>query len=187
MNKLFLIITLCFSLQASALEIEGAKFAESIKVENATLVLNSAGTRKIVFFKMYAIGLYLAEKQSNADLILADSQSKRIALSVLVDDGETQRFLNGFRRGIEKNHSEAQLAALSERLANFDKLFSPVKTVKKYDVVSFDWLPNEGTRVALNGAELGEIAGEDFYRALLSIWLGNKPVSDDLKRNLLSH
>ena len=30
-----------------------------------------------------------------------------------------------------------------------------------------------------------DIAGEDFYRALLRIWLGNKPVQDDLKQALL--
>jgi hypothetical protein len=29
------------------------------------------------------------------------------------------------------------------------------------------------------------IAGEDFYQALLRIWLGPKPVQDDLKKALL--
>ena len=29
------------------------------------------------------------------------------------------------------------------------------------------------------------IAGEDFYRALLRIWIGDKPVQDDLKKALL--
>jgi hypothetical protein len=30
-----------------------------------------------------------------------------------------------------------------------------------------------------------DIPGEDFYRALLRIWLGEKPVQDDLKQALL--
>jgi hypothetical protein len=29
------------------------------------------------------------------------------------------------------------------------------------------------------------IEGEDFYRALLRIWLGDRPVQDDLKKSLL--
>jgi hypothetical protein len=29
------------------------------------------------------------------------------------------------------------------------------------------------------------IAGEDFYRALLRIWLGPRPVQDDVKKALL--
>jgi hypothetical protein len=38
----------------------------------------------------------------------------------------------------------------------------------------------------LNGESRGgPIAGEDFYRALLRIWLGEDPVSKDLKKALL--
>jgi hypothetical protein len=38
----------------------------------------------------------------------------------------------------------------------------------------------------VNGAPRGKpIAGEDFYRALLRIWIGDNPVQDDLKKALL--
>jgi len=38
----------------------------------------------------------------------------------------------------------------------------------------------------VNGEPRGKpIAGEDFYRALLRIWLGDKPVDGDLKQGLL--
>ena len=53
-------------------------------------------------------------------------------------------------------------------------------------MVNLDWLPDSGTRLTFNGAQKGnDIAGEDFYRALLRIWLGDKPVQDDLKEHLL--
>jgi hypothetical protein len=40
--------------------------------------------------------------------------------------------------------------------------------------------------VVVNGKAQGSaIAGEDFYGALLRIWLGDKPVQDDLKKALL--
>jgi hypothetical protein len=185
MKKLMVILWLCASMQASALEVDGVKFADSIPLENSSLVLNGAGVRSIVFFKMYVIGLYLAEKQASANLIFADNKPKRIALQVVVGEGDTERFLNGFSKGIEKNHTEAQMAVLRERMAAFEQMFAAVKTVKKGDVITFDWLPAEGTRVSLNSAELGRINGEDFYRALLSIWIGNKPVTDSLKKELL--
>jgi hypothetical protein len=52
--------------------------------------------------------------------------------------------------------------------------------------VLIDWLPENGTRLTVNGQVKGkDIAGEDFYKALLKIWLGNKPVQDDLKQALL--
>jgi len=39
---------------------------------------------------------------------------------------------------------------------------------------------------SLNGRQIGApIPGADFYRALLRVWLGDKPVQDDLKHALL--
>lgn len=46
--------------------------------------------------------------------------------------------------------------------------------------------PSTGTRVTVDGKPMGAaIPGEDFYRALLRIWLGERPVQDDLKGALL--
>lgn len=185
MKKLIAILMLCVSTQAMALEVEGMKLDDSVQLGNVPLLLNGAGVRSMVFFKMYVAGLYLSDKKASAEAVLADVGAKRIALHVMVGEGETERFLHGFRKGIEKNHGEKEVAALSERMNVLDHLFDAVKTVKKGDVITFDWLPENGTRVNLNGAELGKIGGEDFYRALLSIWIGEKPVSSDLKKGLL--
>ena len=185
MKNLFALMFLCVSMQASALELEGIKLDDKVQLENTPVVLNGAGLRSIFFFKMYVIGLYVTEKQSGADAVLADVTAKRIALHVVVGDAGTERFVKGFRKGIEKNHSEAQLLTLRERMASFELMFSGIETVKRGDVIAFDWLPDAGTRVTLNGKEIGRIVGDDFYRALLSIWIGNKPVTDDLKKDLL--
>ena len=53
-----------------------------------------------------------------------------------------------------------------------------------YEVIT--WVPGTGTRVILDGKEAGApIAGEDFYRALLRVWLGPRPVQNNLKKALL--
>ncbi|MBI3223185.1 MAG: chalcone isomerase family protein [Nitrosomonadales bacterium] len=186
MNKLFLLlVSLLLSWNAVALELEGARLDDRVQVENAQLVLNGAGVRSILFFKMYVAGLYLGEKKNSAEAILADTGAKRIALHVVVGDAGTERFLKGFRKGIENNHSEQELVALRERMNAFDQLFAAIKEVKKGDVIAIDWLPGGSMRVSLNGAELGRVPGEDFYRALLSIWIGKNPVSGELKKGLL--
>jgi len=47
-------------------------------------------------------------------------------------------------------------------------------------------IAGSGTVLVINGAARGKpIAGEDFYRALLRIWLGEHPVQDDLKKAVL--
>jgi hypothetical protein len=52
-------------------------------------------------------------------------------------------------------------------------------------VILIDYLPGSGTRITVNGAAKGTIAGEDFNRALLRIWLGDNPADSDLKKGLL--
>lgn len=185
MKRIVLVLLLCLSAQADALELAGVSLDDKVQVGNAPLVLNGAGVRSILFFRMYVGALYLSGKKSSAGAVLADAGAKRIALHVVAGESEAERFLHGFRNGIEKNQGEQELAALHERMNAFDQLFGAVKTFKKGDVIAFDWLPDSGTHVSLNGAELGRIAGEDFYRALLSIWIGEKPVSGDLKKGML--
>jgi len=56
---------------------------------------------------------------------------------------------------------------------------------KKGMAIALDWTGG-GTILVVNGKPAGKpIAGEDFYKALLRIWIGDKPVQDDLKKSLL--
>jgi len=57
---------------------------------------------------------------------------------------------------------------------------------QKGAVIQLDYVPGQGTHITLSGKALGpDIAGEDFYRALLKIWLGDNPSDNSLKRDLL--
>ena len=56
----------------------------------------------------------------------------------------------------------------------------------KGDTITLDYIPELGTRLAVNGSQYGKVlAGADFYEALLSLFIGNKPVDSQLKRGLL--
>ena len=64
-------------------------------------------------------------------------------------------------------------------------IMAEVKEAKKGMAISLDWT-EAGTQVVIDGKAAGKlIPGEDFYRGLLRIWLGDKPVQDDLKKALL--
>jgi hypothetical protein len=57
---------------------------------------------------------------------------------------------------------------------------------KKGDLINFDYTPEGGTRISVNGQAKGNaIPGEDFYSAVLRIWLGDKPADAGLKKALL--
>ena len=186
MYKLLVILLLALSLPAlAALEVAGLKFDDKTKVGNSETVINGAGLRKRAFFKVYAIALYLPQKQTAAADVLAAKGAKRIAI-VALRDLTAEQLVDALLEALKKNHDEAALAALQPRIDQFRTSMLSIGNAPEKSVVNLDWLPESGTRLTFNGAAKGsDIPGEDFYRALLKIWIGDKPAQDDLKEHLL--
>lgn len=189
MNKLLAMLLLTLSLPAfAAMEVGDVKFDDKAKVGAGDTAINGAGMRKVLFIKGYAMALYLPQKAATTADVLAAKGAKRIRL-VLLRDAAGETFADALGGGIHKNHSEAEIVPLNTRIETFKAMMVGIGNVAKGAVVHLDWLPEIGggvTRLTVNGEKKGEdIAGEDFYRALLKIWLGDKPVQEDLKEHLL--
>ena len=186
MKKILLLICcLLLSFNTSALEVAGVKPADSVTLGNQVLLLNGAGLRSKFFFKVYAAGLYLGEKNNGAGEVLAEKGAKRLHIVTLMNLTAPQ-FADALVEGLHKNLSEAELAPLQARIEQFRAAILALKDAPKGAAIDIDWLPGAGTRLSFNGEKRGEdIAGEDFYRALLRIWLGDHPAQSDLKDALL--
>ena len=181
---LLTVFGMLLSWNASALDLAGVHLADRTQVGDVTLQLNGAGIRTKWFFKIYVGALYLPQKQSSAEAIIGDEHPHRIAMHILHGlSGE--KLFNAFKEAIEANHSAAELAALDTQIKQMKLIFDSVSEVKPGDTIMLDYLPDGGTRVNVNGTERGIIAGADFNRALLKIWLGRNPVQDDLKKGML--
>ena len=173
---LFLMALPCY-----ALDIAGVKLAD----EDRKLVLNGAGLRKVIFIQVYAIGIYLPEKKSAAADVIAAQGAKRVLLHML-RDADADDFSEALLDGVKANHDPAEMKALEPRLRQLFAIMAEIKQAKKGMRITLDWLPAAGTQVAVDDQAVGApIAGEDFYRALLRIWLGEHPVQSDLKKALL--
>jgi Chalcone isomerase-like len=183
-------IALCFALatcSASAAEVAGVTLADNVQIAagGPQLVLNGAGLRKRAFFQVYTMGLYLTAKKSGAEEVLSLAGPKRVAIRMLRDVGADQ-FTEALAEGIRQNHSEAEAKALEPRVRELSAIMAEMKEAKKGMSIALDWLPGQGTQVQIEGKPAGKvIAGEDFYRGLLRVWLGNDPVQADLKKALL--
>ena len=176
-----LLLAFAFAAPAFGAEVAGVKIDEQAGVAQATLVLKGAGLRKRAFFQVYAIGLYVADRKADP---VAQPGAKRVAIHMLRDVG-ADTFVQALADGIRDNHTEAEAKALEPRVAQLGAILASVKEAKKGMVILLDLVPGSGTRVSIDGMPAGApIAGEDFYRALLRIWLGDNPVQDDLKRAL---
>lgn len=182
--RMLLALVCCAVLSASAAEVAGVKIEDRTTVSNADLVLNGAGLRKRAFFQVYAIGLYLPQKASSAAAVLAQGGPKRVAIHMLRDVAADQ-FTDALVEGMRNNHNEAQMKAFEPRIAQLSAIMAEMKEAKKSMRITLDQVAG-GTQLTIEGKAAGKpIAGEDFYRALLGIWVGEKPVQDDLKRALL--
>ena len=170
---------------AQPLEIEGVKLAPTAQVGDATLQLNGAGLRTKVFFKVYVAGLYVPQKTSEGAKLLAQKGPRRVTL-VMLRNVDAESFTGALNDGLQANHTEAQLAALKPQIDTLNANLKAVGEAKKGDVIHFDFVPELGTRVTINGQVRGSaMTGEDFFAAVLRIWLGDKPVDASLKKGLV--
>jgi len=185
LNK-FLLSVLLFvagtTLQAK--ELAGLSIEEQVSIAGMStpLKLNGAGIRYKFFFTIYVGALYLSKPQSDAASILKSDQPNRISMHFLYDEVPKKKLVNAWVDGFSDNTDKAGYAAVKSRLETFNQMFSDAH---KGDVVLLDYLPGTGTRVSIKGEEKGVIEGADFNRALLSVWLGDEPVTEELKDAML--
>jgi len=165
--------------------IEGVSFEQHLVLGGQTLQLNGVGLRAVAWLKGYAAGLYLSQPATTAERVLAITGPKRLQMHMLLDVPVAE-FVKAFHKGIGRNTPAAQQGRLSERMERFDQMIQPLGKVKKGDVVTLDYLPEQGLVFSHNGHVLGTpIPGDDFFDALLGIFIGPQPVDESLKAGLL--
>ena len=173
------------ALTASAADVSGVRLEDKTQVEARELVLNGAGLRtRFRVVKVYVLGLYLPEKKNEAAAVLALAGPKRAEIHMLRDVG-ADTFTDALVEGLKANHSEADYQALEPRVKELSDIMAQIGEAKNGMTIALDWTGG-ATRLVVNGKPVGKpISGEDFYKALLRIWIGDKPVQDDLKKSLL--
>ena len=173
---------------ARAVDIEGVKIEDKVVLASGVpeLVLNGAGVRyKFVFVKVYIGSLYLAQKKTDNEAIFADPGPKRVSMHILSSEVTAQDLITSMNNALAVNLSPHELALIEKRIRDLNNMMSSLKTINKGSVVHLDYVPEVGTRVIVNGQARITIPGEDFFRAMLHIWIGNKPVDGRLRDAML--
>jgi hypothetical protein len=163
-------------------ECKGASFPEQMQSEGAALKLNGLGLRQATMLRVdvYVAALYVPETSRDADAILKSNAPKELILHFVRDVGSAD-LAKGWDEGFE-NNAKSELPALKERIAAFKGLMADMRKGQR---LRFAYKPGAGVQVDVNGTVKGAIKGDDFARALFSIWLGSRPPNADLKTGLL--
>jgi len=165
-----------------AAEVGGVKLDDKVSMGAQELVLNGAGVRTRVVFKVYVASLYLPQKAADLAGVLAKGP-RRIQLNLLRTLSADQ-LVDALNEGLVENNTAAELAAVKSQTDQLATIMKAFKEVKEKDVVTLDFVDGS-TRVGLNGDAKGSIPGDAFNQALTKVWLGDKPVQADLKKSLL--
>lgn len=172
----------------AATEIEGVKFNERVYIAQGLPELNLNGVgvrRKLIVAQIYVAALYLKQKKTSAEAILNDAGPKRVAMHVLQAEITADELIAMLHDGLAANNPAPELAPLEKRIQNLAGMIQQVGKINQGGVILLDYLPGIGTRVTINRVPRITIPGEDFNRALLRIWLGDRPVDGRLKNALL--
>ena len=167
---------------AMAAEVAGVKLQDKLSVGGQELVLNGAGIRTKLIIKVYVGSLYVPAKANSAAAVYAKAP-RRVQLNMLRDVGADQ-MLEALVDGIRDGNPPADVAAVKAQSDQLASILKGIGELKEGNVLAFDYVDG-ATKVVLNGAEKGSIAGEAFNKALTNAWLGEKPVQADLKKAML--
>lgn len=182
MRCIVLIAALAVTASAWGLELEGVKLDDTATVGGQPLVLNGAGVRKRAIFKVYVGSLYVPAKARSAQEVLARSP-RRIQLDLLRNLSADQ-LIGALMDGLKQNLSPAEMQAINVQTGELAAIMKSFGEAKEGSVVTLDFVDN-ATKVGLDGAARGSIAGAAFNEALTRVWIGEHPAQDDLKKAML--
>ncbi|UCH81277.1 MAG: chalcone isomerase family protein [Nitrospiraceae bacterium] len=166
--------------ELSGAEINGVYFEDMITEGNEVLRLRGAGLLKWLFFKVYVAALYVPEDVSNGNVL--EDKPKKMVFHYLTDM-TSEQFAESGEKLLEKNASQDELFQIKGKLEKIHNMYRDVKKGGRYSLTYF---PDKGTELALNDEVLGVIEGYDFASIYYRIWLGENPVSENLKYALLN-
>lgn len=166
-----------------AAEVAGVKVEDKIRVGSSDLVLNGAGLRSKLFIKIYVGALYVGQKSTTPAAIYDSPQPRRMIMRLMRDlDAET--LSSALDDGLKSNLSPAELAETKTQADQLASIMKGIGKAREGDTISIDFSP-DGVAVSLNGDMRGKVAGAGFAKALLKVWLGDKPADASLKKALL--
>lgn len=168
----------------AAVQVEGVRLADTVRENNQPMFLNGAGVRSKFFVKVYVCALYLSERISSPEGVIVSRKTRRIELHML-RSMQASAIHEAMMKGLEDNVLVAELKRLKPQLGRLQQAMTSIGGVNEGAVIQFDFVPGQGTIVRIGGDVRDTIEGEELARALLSIWLGPRPVQSDLKDALM--
>jgi hypothetical protein len=169
----------------STVEAGGYAYPTEETIGGQPVELNGTGVRKMAFFKVYSMGMYLPHRTTSATEAVQMPGNKGFTLYMMRDLPMTL-FMRLMIEGIETGATDQELHALQPSIDRLKKSFADVPPAKEGDKLTINWINGTGAVISLRGKAVGEpYADPLFFRRIINVWLGEDPVQSSLKASLL--
>jgi hypothetical protein len=173
-----------FSSSADAKTVGGVDMEETFKAGDTSLILNGAGIRHKFFMDIYVAGLYLKEKNSDYQKIMAQDESMAIKIKITSSLINSERFKEACEAGFERT-TNGNTGPLRPKInIAYTAFAQEFNTGDVFDIV---YKKGVGTDFYKNGKFITRVDGLDFKTALFGIWIIDKPShkNENLRRGML--
>ena len=190
---LLVFIILLLPLTAGAIVEPGTEmeYDDTVTIEadgaSHTLTVTGIGLREKTFMKVnvYVIVSYLIEGtklEGDQGLALVNLDAPKMIKMDLVRSFSREKLCNAFKDVIEENYEDQ--SAFASEMEAFLAYYTA--DAQEGDELIFTYLPGKGLKTVLNGEKKGVITNFEFVKALWTVWFGEDPASDGLKKDLLA-
>lgn len=170
---------------AQAATLEGQRFDDTAILADRTLRLNGLGLRGVAWVKAFVAGLYLSAPAKDPAQVIAMQGPKRLRLKIMLA-APSRELTKSLLRRIDRHEPEAVKARLGDRLTTLAERIDGLGELQVGDTLDLDFVPDKGIHLRLNDKPVGDaVPGDDLYRAVLKIFVGDKPVDPRMKEGLL--
>ena len=155
------------------------------KIGDMSLLGVGLRTKTILKVKVYAIALYVADAALAGPL--KGKSAPALAHELVWGDFPKEIHLHLVRDVSASQMQEAIREALEHadkaRVDTFVSYFGDIKTGEEYVL---RWAPGGILETIAKGTPRPPIADKNFAAAVFGIWLGDDPIQDDIKRDLMA-
>lgn len=142
------------------------------------LTLVSRATRSEMFglVDLYEVALYVPPDVSSLAMLRGQDTAKGLRVEIEYDGSLPDRIPTEWSRELQPALSRAQQQELRRAYAGLGP----------GDVIEITYAPGAGTRIVVSGDTVLTDRGYEVMAAFMNIWLGQTPVSEDVKQQLLT-
>ena len=161
----------------------GAKFAA--RDADTTLLGVGLRTKTIAKVKVYAIGLYAADS-AIAGPLKGNAATPELYRQLVSSDFKKKVVMKFLRNVSNEQIRDAFRDSFKSSGVKSDEWIAYFNDIRSGQELVIGWNPGVGLETKVAGTDKPPINDRALASAIFAIWLGDKPIQDDLKKDLVA-